>query len=76
MGSYKKKHNDKLARKVLSSRKQNKGCTFLLHKYPIESLWYLAVEKELFKRAKMPSTIYFSPCLPHRTPNDFSFLTI
>lgn len=38
----------------------------------IQSLWHLAVEKELFKRPNVSKNAiyytYVSPCLPHRTP--------
>lgn len=62
--------NDKLARKycAVESKKMDESFCYT----NIQSLWHLAVEKELFKRLNVRrNAIYYtcvSPCLPHRTP--------
>lgn len=70
LGSCKKIiDNDKLARKYcpVESKKMDARFCYI----NTQSLWHLAVEKELFKRPNVSkNTIYHtyvSPCLPHRT---------
>lgn len=60
----------KLARKYCPVESKKMDARFCC--INIQSLWHLAVEKELFKRPNVSKNAiyytYVSPCLPHRTP--------